>query len=468
MKRRDVLRAMSAVALAPMAVRGMAAEGAPQPGSHKTAAGRIRLGDSFFLSKTNPVATADQREMEALALKILQMPIVTKAKAEAAQRFKILAGHDVPAEAWLGFDDRMEEWALHYVLLAVNSDPNYPKVLGSVYGPPHEWFGMKLPGNRGPGTGENVDNNYTIIPLDGHARFELHGRRLDPPIGDCPFHVTGNLSQAMNISSLLWRDVKVDTDGGFVISIDSKPANGRPNHLRTDEDARYLFIRDGRVDWHQTPNAYRIRRLDPPTAPPQSVDHVAERAARFIVDDVAMNYWFRQMVAFLDVNTVSPPQGSGFFGGQPSQKLGRGHIRIDDDEAFVLTLGSGGAGYWLIVSYDYWLMSGDYWSRSSSLNNSQSLANDDGSYTYVFSIRDPGVHNWIDTLGLHESLFFIRWQQLPRVPVAPEKDTFTKGELVKLDDLDRVLPAGAKRVTAEERRLQLAERLALFRRRYAV
>lgn len=426
------------------------------------------LGGEFFLSKTNPLATADQRDLEALALKVLKMPAVESAKAEAARRYKTLAGHNLPAEAWLDFDSKMEEYAFHYVMLAVNGDPNYPKVFGSQYGPPHEWFGMKVPGNRGPGTGENVDNNAIIFALDGHSRYELHGKRLSDMPGDCPFHITGTLSQAMNISSLGWRDVQFADDDTFVITIDPEPANGRPNHLQTDIDTRFIFIRDARVDWRRTPCAYRIRRLDPPTAPPQTIEQMAVRAARFIIDDVATGYWYRQMVHYVDVNTVAQPEGTAVFGGQPSQKLGRGHFKLEDDEAFVLTLTPGGSEYWLLVLYDSWLMSGDFWNKTSSMNSSQSVANADGTYTYVFSNQDPGVHNWIDTLGLHETLLMIRWQLLPRTSNGVGGAPSTTGGVVKLKDLRTVLPAETKWMTPDDRKQQLAKRLAEFSLRYTV
>jgi hypothetical protein len=191
-------------------------------------------------------------------------------------------------------------------------------------------------------------------------------------------------------------------------------------------------------------------------------------AKRFIIDDVPTNFWFKQMVGFLDPNTITGPAVSANVGGMPTQKLLRGRLRLADDEAYVLTLGAGDSDYWVLVLYDWWLMSGDFWSRTSSLNNTQSVANPDGSYSLVFSVRDPGVHNWVDTLGQHETLFMQRWQLLPQTADGPGGNPWAKGELVKLSDLRRVLPEGTTWVTAEERAQQLADRLASFKRRHEV
>jgi hypothetical protein len=194
----------------------------------------------------------------------------------------------------------------------------------------------------------------------------------------------------------------------------------------------------------------------------------AELARRFIIDDVPANFFFAAMVGFLEPNTFEGPVVSDTVGGMPIQKLGRARIKIADDEAFVLTMGSGGSDYWVAVLYDWWLMSGNFWSRPSSLNNTQAVPNPDGTHTLVFSIQDPGVHNWVDTLGLHESLFLQRWQMLPLGADGPGGDLSGKGELVKLADLEKVLPEGTKWVTPAERKQQLAARLASFNRRHEV
>jgi Protein of unknown function (DUF1214) len=428
----------------------------------------------FFLSAINPTATADQRDLEALALELVKSPIIVDAQAQATTRFKIMAGSDIPAEALEGIDDKMAEWAFHYVILALNSDANYPKVLGHGYGPPHEWFGMQVPGCRGLGTGENPDNHYSFVPVDGNSHFELHGKLSTPRVGDCPMFITSTLSQSTNVAWLDWRNVEIVDDGTFVVTIGPEPADGRPNHLQTSIDSKYLFIRDGRQHWDQVPNAYRINRLDSPTAPPRTIDQLIQVAKRFIIDDVAMNYWFKQMVGFLPPNSITGPANSSGVGGMQTQKLLRGRLSLADDDAYVLTLHAGGSDYWVLTLYDWWLMSGNFWSRTSCLNNSQSVANPDGSHTYVFSITDPGVHNWVDTLGLHETLFMQRWQLLPPADRSDDDRPWAGGEpsahgaLVKLSELKTVLPEGTRWVTPQEREQQLAERFASFQKRHIV
>jgi hypothetical protein len=418
---------------------------------------------AFFLSGVNPIANSDQRELEALAIRIFELPSVKAAKVQMGGRWKTLMG-EISAEALSRFDELVEEFAFNYVLKAVNSDSNYPRILGHLYGPPHEWFGMKVPGSRGSG-GDGPDQNYTIIPVDGRSRFELQGQRLDPRIGDVPFTLTGNLSLTMTLGSLPWHEVKFGADGGFVITLDPEPGNGRPNHVQTHIDARWLFIRDCRADWRHTVNAYRIKRLDPPTAPPLTFEQLADRACRYMIDDVCALFWFPRLFSGLEPNTITAPFGTGAVGGLVQQMISFSRIRLADDEAYVVTFGSGDAPFRDVVLHDTWFRTFEYWHHTSNMNNSQGTPNADGSTTYVISVQDPGLHNWLDTVGFHELLLVHRWQGLPLMP-GPSGAPWATGEHVKLKNLARALPTGMRRVTPAERKTQLAERLASFKTRY--
>jgi hypothetical protein len=422
--------------------------------------------DAFFHSVENPVATADQRDLEMLALEVMETVPITEAIEVATMRFETLAGAYVPDDAKAGLPERVREAAFRCVTMALNSDPSAPKVLGNVLGPPHEWFGMQIPGSRGPGTGENADCWYSAVPLDPYSRFELLGKVSDPPIGDCPMYVCGNAGLTHNVSSLDWRDVVVDDEGSFVVTIDPQPAGGRPNHLQTAIDAKYLFLRDCREVWSQKPNAYRVRRLDPPLRAEMTVQEKSDLAARYIVEDVPLMWWFRHVMASLEPNTITPPTSSGPVGGMASQALVRGRVALADGEAFVLTLSSGGAEYWSLASYDWWAMSGDVGGRLTSYNQAQTAPSSDGTTTFVFAASDPGAPNWVDTAGRTDTHFLHRWQKLPQA--AEANGPTASAQVVDCGDLPKVLPDDTAWVSPEGRAQQLAERAAQFDQRYQV
>jgi hypothetical protein len=132
---------------------------------------------------------------------------------------------------------------------------------------------------------------------------------------------------------------------------------------------------------------------------------------------------------------------------------------LADDEAFIVTVGPGGAAYRSLILYDFWLRSVEYWQRLTSFNNAQTAPNPDGALTYVVSKQDPGVANWLDTTGLQQPRIIQRWQRVSGSPSI-------SGKLVKLADLAANLPSGVPMVTPAERQQQLDRRFAEFQLRF--
>ena len=100
--------------------------------------------------------------------------------------------------------------------------------------------------------------------------------------------------------------------------------------------------------------------------------------------------------------------------------------------------------------------------RTVSLNKVQSEPNEDGTWTYVLSPEDPGVHNWLDTDGLHEGILTLRMAEFPEG--GPRPDLAATGRVVDLDRLDAEVPQ-LRRVSSAERSAQLAERRTAYLRR---
>lgn len=431
---------------------------AATPGVSLGADGPI-VPDGYFLSSQNPVATMDQRDIEALAMRLMDSPEVKAAREKVVFRWKIAVRNDPPPEAWATFDAAMEEYAFNFAIKAANSDPNYPKV-AQLWMAPHEWLGLKVTGSRMGG--DNPDNSYRIIPIDGNAHYEISGRRFANPASHVNFTLVGNFNTSKTLASLEGSDLQVAPDGTFRITIGPEPANGRANHIQSKPNAVFLFIRDSRGDWRQLPNALRVKRLDPPSAPPMTERQLAERAAEVMFDEVPLTYWWMRLVGDGESNMMTQPgRASVASGGLVSQVSSNGGFRLKDDEAAVITVHPAGAAFRNIVVQDFWFRTLDYPRHTSNMNNTQALANGDGTVTYVLSIKDPGVHNWLDTVGLHRVRVNYRWQGLPHDMTGAGEPTIST-RVVKLKDLRKALPQGTKWVTLAERKQQLAERLASY------
>jgi len=348
------------------------------------------------------------------------------------------------------------------VMVAANTDANYPRVL-RVYAEGTEWFGHKVPGAKWGG--DNPDNAYRIIPMAAWGQYEISGQRQVEPSTYVSFQLVGNSTTSLTLASLEQSDMDVGADGSYTITLDGALADGRRNHLTIPEGTLYLFIRDSMGDWEQQqPDALRVRRIDPPTRGPLGEDELAATAIRNILSDVFYAY-YAQRLFFNAPQMMTRPEGAGSVGGLVSQQGSLGHFTLCKDEAVIITANAAGATYRDIVLHDLWLRSLPNRDNQISLTNAQMAPDADGRFTYVIAIADPGVHNWLDTCGLHDVLVLHRWQGFPD-PSGGQPTI--ESRKVRLAELDDALPAGVVRIGAEERRQQIARRQAAYDRRFAV
>jgi hypothetical protein len=139
-----------------------------------------------------------------------------------------------------------------------------------------------------------------------------------------------------------------------------------------------------------------------------------------------------------------------------------GRFDLAEDEAFVVDVSDGGAEYFTVPLSNIWGTTLDLVDRTGSLNKAQSVANEDGSYTYVISADDPGVANWIDSDGLREGILTLRMAEFGGT--GPREDLGARGRVIKLDRLAAEAPH-LRRVSAQERASQLADRRKAYLRR---
>lgn len=421
----------------------------------------LEAGD-YFLSSSNPVANIDQRDLERLAIRLFGRPDVRAARARAEIAWRRVADRLMPPDQMALFDDHVSDYCFRCTMVAANTDANYPRVL-RVYAEGGKWFGHKVPGAKWGG--DNPDNAYRIIPVAAGGRYEVRGQRQVEPSTYVTFQLVGNSTTSATLASLEQLDMEVGSDGSYILTLDETPANGRRNHMQIPPGTLYLFIRDSMGDWEsQHPDALRVRRLDPPTREPLSEDELAATAIRNILSDVFYAY-YAQRLFFNGPQMMTQPEGAGSVGGLVTQQGSLGHFTLRDDEAVIITASAAGATYRDIVLHDLWLRSLPNRDNQMSLNNAQMRPDTDGRYTYVVSIADPGVHNWLDTCGLHDVLILHRWQGFPD----PDAGAPTiESRKVLLSALEEELPEGVSRVTPDERQAQIARRQAAYDRRFAI
>ncbi len=406
---------------------------------------------------THPVATDVQHAHELAALELVRHPTVRAAYASVAETW--LSRAKASDQMRARFEAAYEEVMFSAAVWSTNQDPLRPKVT-TITRLEHEVDGRRIPGSRW-GI-DNPDSVYRVIPISGSERYEIRGR-----VG--AHRMTENYFTLWNahmgtVDVLDGRRMQVADDGSFLITVDSDPAGGRPNHVRSTPEAHELYIRDVLLDWEQDdPNAFTVERLGgPPATPALSLDEQAEATARMMAHFADFTGKLSHGMYKSPENHFSLAWTADHTGAMRHQVYVAGRFLLAPDEAFVVDVSDGGAEYFTVPLSTIWGTTLDVLDRTGSLNKAQSLANEDGTYTYVIAAQDPGVHNWIDTDGLLEGILTLRMAEFPEGGARP--DLSARGRVVRLDRLDDELPDLA-RVTPEERAAQRAARRTAYLRR---
>jgi hypothetical protein len=209
----------------------------------------------------------------------------------------------------------------------------------------------------------------------------------------------------------------------------------------TPETTAQLVIREVYNDWSAQRGNFAIARTDTEgTAPPPLTKEQIERrwatAGKQLVQRVKT--WLQFPKWFYDnlpVNTLTAPRLTP--GGLATQYSSVGHYDITPEQALILTLPVTDAPYLGFQLGSLWYISLDYINHQTSLNGTQAQADPDGKIRIVVSDQDPGVTNWVETLGHAKGYLQFRWQRVSRELTEADGPTL---ELVDLDAVAGKLP----------------------------
>jgi len=393
---------------------------------------------------TDIIVTPDLEQMELEAVELLKDPVVQAAKEQAGIYLRRYTGSDTPRAA---FEAALERVTYCGILTSINADPKRPRIHAQVI-PEHDLRGVTIMDSSSAIS--NPDTVYRFIPIDGDSHYVIHGQvSKHRPIETNYTLASYSMTTLGNING---RDLEVDADGRFAITIGPEPANGRKNHLRTRHDAWQMWIRDTYGDWEkERPSRLSVERTDPVTTPPLS------RAAKVSMVGNYTNYIIRSMpfaVMQGSLNTFASPEILGGAVGEGgflvTMAYSNSRFRLAGDEALVLDVTIGDAEYLVVPATNVWGSVDGDGRTMGALNNFQSDKNPDGSFTFVVSDQDPGVANWVDTGGLAEGTVFLRWAAFKNTGKASNGSPTVTSKVVKMKEIDKLLPA-MRRVNKEER-----------------
>ena len=392
-----------------------------------------------------------QQEAERMVLGLLDTPEVRQAREEAARKWRASAGAVSPEMERL-FSSALDELVFSASLRAVGITRD-PPVLVSTFTMAHPLDGRMLPGSRYGW--DNPDVIYGTIAVDPAASYVITGWL---PRRDMQVHFSVVDAQAAILRNVSMSDLRPEPDGRFRITIGSAPGKLSDNHIQVGPEAVAITLRETLADWvNDRPVYMHVEKVSGGPSPMAQRPLPQVAAGIIVAMAESMARWRPSLYTSLPVNTIQTPHYPTDKQGLPNQAMALGTFKLADDEAMIIRVTLGGARYFTIPVYNVWGVTGDYRRHTSTFSDRQTAPNPDGSFTYVLSSRDPGIHNWLSTNGWHEGDLALRWQELSGQP-GEGSGPSVSAKVVKFDELPGLLPAYVKRVTPAERAAQIEER----------
>ncbi|OBJ02724.1 hypothetical protein A5624_04570 [Mycobacterium sp. 1482292.6] len=285
-----------------------------------------------------------------------------------------------------------------------------------------------LQSGTGPFTKMGLDNPDTLYfgtRVHANHDYVVTGRRGTTT--DLSFQLLGGeyTDDFVPVSQAAFddRELEIAPDGSFEWRV-------RPT------SAGQLVIREVYGDWAAQRGTLAISRLDTAgTAPPPLTRDLIEKryatAGKQLVQRVKTWLQFPQWFYLdLPVNTMVPPRLTP--GGLATQYSSVGHFDLRPDQAMVITIPVSDAPYLGFQLGSLWYISLDYINHQTSLNNTQAQADPDGKVRIVVAEQNPGVTNWVETIGHRRGFLQFRWQRVSR------ELTDADGPTVEVVDIDKV------------------------------
>jgi len=322
---------------------------------------------------------------------------------------------------------------------------------------------------------DNPDQRYLVARLRGGAMYRVWGTvgsatRVELQVYAGNPYLPGSVGRSA--SNLAFEDLAVDGDGRFEVLLAPERVPG--NWLENPIDGTKLFVRQIYSSWETDSPAgdIHIDRVDAPgELPPPLTEAVMaarlQEAAREL--DSHVRIWPTIVERFahaLAPNELSMPADSSHAGGVPGRYMSHGTFELDPGEALIVSVWPGTGNYQGIQLLDLYQSSLEYADRQTSLTGEQAHCTADGRYHLVLAAEDPGVVNWLDTMGRHRGMVLARYDGMAGQPFDAAHRPVTNR--VPVASLAEHLPDDMARVTAEERAQALAARRRHLQLRFGV
>ncbi len=321
--------------------------------------------------------------------------------------------------------------------------------------------------------GDNPDQRYSFAEIKGNTDYVIRGVKGSAARLEVQLYAGRPwANEGESLDYLAFEDIELDAEGGFEIQLLRECSQDQKNCLTNPSATTTVMVRQIYVDWSAQPaGELHIDRIGyegkAKTAP--TPGHVAKRieAMAYTMHQSAVTWPNMVKSRYTErrpPNMVSPLMDTFQFGGVRGRWMASGHFDLEPDQALVIKSWPVDAPYQGIQLTDLWFASLEYGNRVTSLTNKQSVIAPDGAIYYVITESETGYPNWLDTVGLTQGTFIMRYDGMGG---AIAQNLWPKAELVNVSELAQVIPDfHVAKITLEDRDEQRAKRRRHIQKRF--
>lgn len=299
----------------------------------------------------------------------------------------------------------------------------------------------------------NPDTVYRRAPVDPAGTYRLTGTRgAAREVTIMPFTATMRGGVPFDLSTLAQ-----GPDGSFELIVSAvRPEGYEGDWWQLQPDTASLWLREVSARWgHESPAEVAVVRLD---GPPYRRMTAAEMDARLgnlaaRVEGIVA-YGMKHADGLAEQGFVNRFRETDYSqsGAMPLQSYHEALFDLAEGECLLVEARlPADCAYFSWSLTDRMLVTLDWMNAQSSLNSAQAVLDPDGVLRVVVSPADPGVANWMDTLGFRQGVLQCR---SAGSAIAPEMSA----TVLPLAHLGERLPAGTARIGPDERLAALRER----------
>jgi hypothetical protein len=310
---------------------------------------------------------------------------------------------------------------------------------------------------------DNPDGALMSAPVSDDGVFRIYG--VVRSIRMMEFVLSGGGGHVMRYLD----EFEVGPDGDFAVTLSREPQPGNWIELPPGVDS--ILVRRVTYDWdaEEVPHL-AIERLDtePGVVPwclrtPTAAEVGEQLDALGTLVASNADYWVDMVHSFRDEgdNVIPAPRPLPGTGMNAARSSVKGFFVLAPDEALMIEFTPPEGFFWSVSVGDMWYRTFDFSFHQTSLNGHQVVLDADGVCRVVVAHQDPGVANWLDTVGHERGVVIFRWVMVSN---RPQPDL----RVVPFSELEGALPPGTPRVDPGERARSIGRRRDAVAKRLAV